>query len=300
MFKQFYYFLYIIGGISLLICEGGISAPIEIGVGTRAQGMGGAFVGVADDASATYWNPAGLGKLEDGEARFMHWLPDELQNVSIEWFGLSYPFTLVNPQGIGISWLRKGASLEQGRDTITTSMSENTYSFSYGFSLVKKLIVGVTANRFSINSNIGSSSGVGIDAGLLYVLNPYVKMGFIARNLSANLGDENFLPTYRTGIAIGTQKFVIVTDVSTKDRVNGKDNITFHYFGGLEIKIIPQFAVRIGYNDNNPINAGIGVNIKNVLIEYAYSNATTIKKTEGLTNSHRIELGYKFYIPSKK
>lgn len=31
-------------------------------LGTRAQGMGGAFVGVADDASAVYWNPAGLAK----------------------------------------------------------------------------------------------------------------------------------------------------------------------------------------------------------------------------------------------
>jgi hypothetical protein len=29
-------------------------------VGARAAGMGGAFVGVADDASAIYWNPAGL------------------------------------------------------------------------------------------------------------------------------------------------------------------------------------------------------------------------------------------------
>lgn len=29
-------------------------------VGARAQGMGGAFVGVADDATAIYWNPAGL------------------------------------------------------------------------------------------------------------------------------------------------------------------------------------------------------------------------------------------------
>ncbi len=32
-------------------------------VGTRALGMGGAFVAVADDASANYWNPAGLGTL---------------------------------------------------------------------------------------------------------------------------------------------------------------------------------------------------------------------------------------------
>jgi hypothetical protein len=29
-------------------------------ISTRAQGMAGAFVGVADDASAVYWNPAGL------------------------------------------------------------------------------------------------------------------------------------------------------------------------------------------------------------------------------------------------
>jgi hypothetical protein len=29
-------------------------------VGTRAQGMAGAFVGLADDATATWWNPAGL------------------------------------------------------------------------------------------------------------------------------------------------------------------------------------------------------------------------------------------------
>ena len=30
------------------------------GIGTRAEGMGGAFVAVADDASAVYWNPAGI------------------------------------------------------------------------------------------------------------------------------------------------------------------------------------------------------------------------------------------------
>jgi F plasmid transfer operon protein TraF len=35
--------------------QGGFEA-----LGARAQGMGGAFVAVADDATATYWNPAGL------------------------------------------------------------------------------------------------------------------------------------------------------------------------------------------------------------------------------------------------
>jgi len=35
----------------------------ELGVGSRAMGMGGAYVGVADDYSAIYWNPAGLGQI---------------------------------------------------------------------------------------------------------------------------------------------------------------------------------------------------------------------------------------------
>ena len=36
------------------------SAQIYETIGTRAQGMGGAFVAVADDATATWWNPAAL------------------------------------------------------------------------------------------------------------------------------------------------------------------------------------------------------------------------------------------------
>ena len=39
-----------------------LAAQSTESVGTRAQGMAGAFVGVADEASAVYWNPAGLAK----------------------------------------------------------------------------------------------------------------------------------------------------------------------------------------------------------------------------------------------
>jgi hypothetical protein len=38
----------------------GASGGVEV-LGVRAQGMAGAFVAVADDATAVYWNPAGLG-----------------------------------------------------------------------------------------------------------------------------------------------------------------------------------------------------------------------------------------------
>ena len=38
-----------------------------VGSGARASGMGGAFIGVADDATAASWNPAGLIQLEKPE-----------------------------------------------------------------------------------------------------------------------------------------------------------------------------------------------------------------------------------------
>jgi long-subunit fatty acid transport protein len=43
------------------------SSPNPVGSGARALGMGGAFIGVADDATAASWNPGGLIQLESPE-----------------------------------------------------------------------------------------------------------------------------------------------------------------------------------------------------------------------------------------
>jgi hypothetical protein len=46
--------------LSLLAFSQSASAQTFESVGVRAQGLGGAFVAVADDATASWWNPAGL------------------------------------------------------------------------------------------------------------------------------------------------------------------------------------------------------------------------------------------------
>ena len=43
-----------------------------VGAGARALGMGGAFVATSDDATAGYWNPAGLSGTSGQNAAFMH------------------------------------------------------------------------------------------------------------------------------------------------------------------------------------------------------------------------------------
>jgi len=46
------------------------STPNLVGLGARAVGMGGAFIAVADDATAASWNPAGLTQLKKQEISF--------------------------------------------------------------------------------------------------------------------------------------------------------------------------------------------------------------------------------------
>lgn len=89
------------------------SSPNPVGSGARALGMGGAFIGVADDATAASWNPAGIIQLETPELSVVgeyvqrtdssyhpSW-PDTKSEISISqsslnYFSFSYPFALLD------------------------------------------------------------------------------------------------------------------------------------------------------------------------------------------------------------
>jgi hypothetical protein len=92
--------------------------PVEIpssfnpvGSGARALGMGGAFIGVADDATAASWNPGGLIQLERPEVSavgdYVHRIEDlsfaadpgadgaqTIDRTSLNYMSAAYPFFL--------------------------------------------------------------------------------------------------------------------------------------------------------------------------------------------------------------
>ncbi len=87
------------------------SSPNPVGSGARALGMGGAFIAVADDATAASWNPGGLIQLDFPEISFVgegfHRIednsfgtnpegngPDSVSEVQLNYFSIAYPFTL--------------------------------------------------------------------------------------------------------------------------------------------------------------------------------------------------------------
>src|SRR4051812_14148302 len=92
------------------------------GTGARARSMGGAFVALADDYSAIYWNPSMLADLPKRELAFSYEDRYSLGLIGVSNLALAYPG--IGPGGVGISWNRL-ATTHQVQDL---NYSENTYT----------------------------------------------------------------------------------------------------------------------------------------------------------------------------
>ena len=110
-------------------------------VGTRAQGMGGAFVGIADDASAVYWNPAGLAGgayfslVVDGNTAEA--IPDGLPNASAR---SGWLLALATP-ALGLSYTRiQTTTVRPSFGIPENSHVESLLTQHVGVTLVQSLI----------------------------------------------------------------------------------------------------------------------------------------------------------------
>ncbi|MDZ7375827.1 MAG: hypothetical protein ONB13_04330 [candidate division KSB1 bacterium] len=76
---------------------------LRIGVGARALGLAGAYVAMADDGSASYWNPAGLTDLNKHQLLFSH--AQMFQNLADHHFA-NCSIRLGSATALAASWIR--------------------------------------------------------------------------------------------------------------------------------------------------------------------------------------------------
>ncbi len=156
---------------------------LNIAPGARAGGMGEAFVAVADDATATWWNPAGLAFLNKQELTFMHvnWLPTfRLDDLYYDY--ISYITTVEDWGTVGTNVVFLNLGETEGRDELnnptgTFRTFETALTGSYGSTLSDNMALGL--NVKFIYSHLadrgagqergsGTSTDFAIDLGLLY------------------------------------------------------------------------------------------------------------------------------------
>ncbi len=107
--KMFFYslvciFLFQVSGISQdTDGEPNGGAFLELGIGGRAMGMGEAYVSVANDGSAFYWNPAGAATLLRSEVSGMY---ASLFKGLVKHFHVGITRPLVGSSVISLNWIR--------------------------------------------------------------------------------------------------------------------------------------------------------------------------------------------------
>ncbi len=208
---------------------------LRIGVGARALGMGSAFVGLADDGTASYWNPAGLATLSAREVTAMH--AEQFGSI-VQYDYLSYVMPVGAPgktrQTIGVSLVRLGVEdipdtrglqiidqngngkFDYPEDLLVVDESRFVFDsdndvallFSYARDIRPGLSVG--GNFKYIRQWLGDSlrsNGFGIDLGALYVGRGGISVGATLRDATTtrilwNTGTGEFIaPSLRVGAA---------------------------------------------------------------------------------------------------
>ena len=145
---------------------------LKIGVGARAIAMGEAFVPIADDASALYWNPAGIVNIEGSEIMFHHstWpaglAHDFLGYVSSDprfpgVFGASFTAFTMDPMNVTDSTHPEGT----GETFDAGSMA---IGLSYARRLTDRFSTGVTVKFLHLGLEDEKAESFLFDIGTLY------------------------------------------------------------------------------------------------------------------------------------
>lgn len=185
------------------------SSFLKIGLGARPVGMAGAFVPVADNSDAIFWNPAGLGRLENAQFSFTH--AQWFQHIQFEALSGARPIGKNLTMGIGVRYLHTGElerrfSAADIEPTGTFHTGQLNVDFSFAGSLPIGLCWGINAKFLQQQIDYYSAVGSAVDVGLLAVT-PFddLRLGVALHNFGTNLKfiDDFFtLPSIlRAGIA---------------------------------------------------------------------------------------------------
>ena len=177
----------------------------KIGMGARAVGMGESFTAVADDATAMFWNPAGLVLAKGTEFNLTH--GEWLLGVTHEFFAFTQNLDRDGAFGASLGYMGTGtfpgaleipgAAPEDSYGGVGDNISASDYigSLAYaqrlgnwiGGDFFQKSILGIKATVVGQNLvNVGSS-GIAFDAGYIYEI---TKKTFYLAALASNIGTQ--------------------------------------------------------------------------------------------------------------
>ncbi len=279
---------------------------LKIGVGARASAMGGAFVGVADDASAIYWNAAGITRIDPDKSEFSFnhafWPADlKFTQAAYVFHVKRFPGAFgVNVRALYMDPMEETTAFQPNGTGNTFDAGYTSVGFTYARSFTDKFSAGGTLNMIHLGLAEFSQQTTSFDVGTLYDVGTLgMRIGMSISNIGSTvqfIEREGRIPgIFRVGTSfnllqgadqrlIGSFEFSHPPDNS--ERVNV----------GAEYSFQKYLFVRGGYNvnyDAEGLAGGMGLHVPVSIVgqadvDYAFTDM------KDLGAAHRVSLRFLF------
>ena len=300
---------------------------LRLGAGARSIGLGGAVTAIAEDATATVWNPAGLGSAADLSLNFSTQRLDLDRSHNF----IALTKALGSAGSIGLAVTNAGVSGIPQYDNKENyggefDYSANAYSLSYGIA-IGHFNIGLTGrmlmDNFGLDSVENQSGFGGVDIGVMgHALHidvnerlkgqtlhahsnetqvPTFHYGIVAKYLGASLGDDTVPMVVDVGLAYDLYMGNVVTFAAAIEQefVNLDESATRLKFGA-EYTIAnyksTAFTIRGGARASRDVQnlfGGFGVNISGLQLDYAIQDGMA-SEINGVGSTHFMSLSYRF------
>ena len=300
---------------------------LEIPVGAEPTALAGAYVGLSDDASAPFWNPAGLNEIKTNAAHFsyMRWFEQ------FDFNAFSAAFNLGEIGVIGVH----GILFSMDDMEITTEFEPNgtgrffsaqdlAIGISYAKNLTDRFAFGITAKYVEQTIWNESASGIAFDVGTKYKLDfQNLTIAMSMRNFGADLkfdGDDLIvvhdlseelpqnrltnarletsgyqLPlSFQVGIGMDLYTSDFISIRGGLDAIHPNDN-NERIHVGTEVAVYNRLFLRGGYKYNYDdedftFGAGVAIPVESTSIKFDYAYSLY----DILPSIHRVSLGLEF------
>jgi len=277
---------------------------LEIGVGARAAGMGGSFTAVANDASSSFYNPAGLVGLSGVQFLFstIQWPAD----ISYDFAAAGLPVHFLNGTvGVHIGRLSTGemkvrTPLRPEGTGQSFEAADFVSGLSYARSLTDKFTFGATVKYVRLEAFTYTADGIAVDVGSTYQTGfKSLRFAWMISNYGPDLKFINETFSLPTAITFGVAAEALQNQERTLTltlQVNRPSDNEERASLGMEYWLKNLLALRAGYQvnyDAESLSFGVGINapiaaLGRVKVDYAYADL------DDLTQAHRFSLGIQF------
>ena len=262
--------------------NGGTQSPFSFGMDARAFSMGNAAVAYPQDASAMFWNPAGMVVVDQKVLGLS--MSTLFESTQYQYAGMIIPTLNSGSFGIGVARIGTDGIPQTDWDQGTIQMLGDMsywwarFSMAYGLRIYRGLSVGASVEVDRMVLGDWSTNGFGLHGGLHYrfsgksALLKGLNVGLTFENLVSpqlSLGnDVSRVPyTMRFGVAkvftlSGDNRWLFLADVEKPELV------AMRYHIGTEFLLSGLLALRVGYNDGQ-FTFGGGIKYHDFSIDYA-------------------------------